>query len=142
VNEANTRVLKALCENLGWDLGILWKVDTVADMLRFEGIWHVTGVESIMVEHSLLPELDLPSRVWKKKRPLWVPGNLDGEEQFQPSEGGFRSVLAFPVKTAGNVVAVVECFSRTVVVPTPGMLQALETIGHQIGSYRDRKIAE
>jgi len=25
---------------------------------------------------------------------------------------------------------------------TPGMLQTLETIGHQLGNYRDRKLAE
>ena len=142
VSEANTRALKAICENLGWDLGILWKIDGTAEMLRFEGIWHVPGVESIMVEHSLLPELDLPSRVWKKKKPLWIPGNIEGPERIGTSEGGFKAVFAFPVKIAGTVIAVVECFSRTIMQITPGMLQTLETIGHQIGNYRDRKIAE
>ena len=142
VSEANTRALKAICENLAWDLGILWKVDTTAEMLRFEGIWHVPGVESIMVEHSLLPEVDLPSRVWKKKKPLWIPGNIEGPERIEISDGGFRSVFAFPVKIAGTVIAVVECFSRTTMQITPGMLQTLETIGHQLGNYRDRKLAE
>jgi PAS domain S-box-containing protein len=142
VSEANTRALRAICENLGWDLGILWKVDINAEMLRFEGIWHVPGVESIMVEHRLHPQVDLPNQVWKKKQPLWIPGNTEGTGQIETSEGGFRSVLAFPVKIAGSVVAVVECFSRTIMQVTPGILQALESIGHQLGNYRDRKVVE
>ncbi len=95
VSEANTRALKAICENLGWDLGILWKVDTTAEMLRFEGIWHVPGVESIMVEHSLLPEVDLPSRVWKEKEAALDPGKCrrSGTDREHPKADSGRFLL-------------------------------------------------
>ena len=142
LSEANTGVLKAICENLGWDLGILWKADPSGERLLLDGVWHVPGVGLAMVKDSLLAEAELPNQVHRMNKPVWVPGNVGTPAQPGAGEGGFSSVLGFPFVAGGLVIAVVECFSRGITQVTPGMLQALETIGHQLGSFRDRKTAE
>lgn len=140
VNEAMRRTLQSLCQRLGWDLAILWRNERSSDSLRFEGIWHVPGVESVMVEHSLLPEMDLPGRVLRERKTVWIPDVVDDLRGAERS--GFNSVLAFPARAGENTIAVVECFSRFPRVPRSEEISTLEAIGHQIGNYRERKTAE
>src|SRR6185503_20675711 len=37
--DAAPRILQAICESLGWDVGALWTVDRTADALRCVEIW-------------------------------------------------------------------------------------------------------
>jgi GAF domain-containing protein len=76
------------------------------------------------------------------KKPLWLPGNAEGLVRSGAIGSGFSSVLAFPLRAGDTVVAVIECFSRSTIDVTSGMIQALETIGHQWGNYWERKMAE
>jgi PAS domain S-box-containing protein len=142
IDEAQKKVLRAICGNLGWDLGILWKADPGTEMLRFEALWHMPGVPPIVIEQSLHPEDELPGRVLRMKKPLWLPGNAEGLVRSGAVASGVSSVLAFPLRAGDTVVAVIECFSRSTIDVTSGMIQALETIGHQWGNYWERKMAE
>ena len=38
------RILQAICENLGWDYGAVWRVDPQANVLRRMESWHLEGV--------------------------------------------------------------------------------------------------
>ena len=40
LSEAAPRVLQAVCETLGWSLGVLWRVDAAASVLRCVHAWH------------------------------------------------------------------------------------------------------
>jgi hypothetical protein len=62
-------ILRAVCENLGWDLGILWKVEPDVAGLRFVEAWHVptAAVEKFAAfsrRTDFLPGVGLPGRVW------------------------------------------------------------------------------
>ncbi len=140
VNEAMRRTLQAICQSLGWDLAILWRNERSTDSLRFEGIWHVPGVESVMVQHSLLPEMDLPGRVLRERKTVWIPEV--GADRNGQKHSGFHAVLAFPARAGGSITAVIECFSRTPRPVLAEVVDTLEAIGHQVGNFRERKIAE
>jgi PAS domain S-box-containing protein len=139
-SDAMRRALQVLCERLGWDLAILWRTEKPTTALRFEGIWCAPGVESVVLEHSLIPEMDLPGRIVREREPIWIPA-IEQATGIQ-SQTGFVSVLAFPVRAGGDVTAVIGCFSRRPRPPQKDVLDTVETVGHQIGNFRERKNAE
>jgi len=39
LREATPKVLRAICETLGWEHGALWRVDAAAEVLRCVALW-------------------------------------------------------------------------------------------------------
>src|SRR5205085_1638798 len=76
--EAVPRILQALCEGLGWDVGALWQVDRgPAPCLRLAHLWHspgaaVPGFAARSRETAFAPGVGLPGRVWAAGKPAWV----------------------------------------------------------------------
>jgi hypothetical protein len=46
LKDAGQEILGAIGESLGWKLGMLWNVDTQAELLRFVDLWHAPAVEA------------------------------------------------------------------------------------------------
>src|SRR5512143_281020 len=44
LHEAAPRILKAICETLGWEHGALWRVDAAAGHIRCVETWHSPSV--------------------------------------------------------------------------------------------------
>ena len=44
--EAAPRILQAVGEGLGWDLGGFWTVDRPANVLRCQEVWHTAAVRA------------------------------------------------------------------------------------------------
>lgn len=110
----------------------------------------------------------LCGRVWKSGRPLWIEdiSALAGmkravarrlgvqyfvEELASLSEAeraaaahrlGLRSFFAFPIPGSGRTTGVLSFFARKVAEPEPFVLSLLETLGHQIGDFIERKRGE
>ena len=42
IQEATPEILRAVCESLGWQLGILWQVDPDSEMLRCVEVWRTS----------------------------------------------------------------------------------------------------
>src|SRR5439155_13832048 len=38
--ETTPKTVRAICENLGWDMGAIWEVEPHSKVLRCVGIWH------------------------------------------------------------------------------------------------------
>jgi len=140
-------ILKAVCENLGWDVGILWKVDPAAARLRFVEAWHVPTVaaprfEALSRRTEFPMDVGLPGRVWSARRPARIEDvAVDGNFPRGPValEEGLHGAVAFPILLRGDVLGVVEFFSREIRRPDQDLIQMFATVGGELGQFIDRE---
>ncbi|HEX7318411.1 MAG TPA: GAF domain-containing protein [Pyrinomonadaceae bacterium] len=149
--EAVPRILRAVCEALGWELGLVWALDREAKSLRFVEAWSAEGrdaSEFVRVSRGRTftrGEPGLPGRVWGMGEPLWVE-DLAADATFPRSSlaraSGLHAALAFPVLMRGETVAVLEFFSRELRPPDAALLAMMSHVGSQIGQVIERQRAE
>jgi anti-anti-sigma regulatory factor len=144
------RILRAVCEALGWETGALWALDRGSDALRFVEAWHAQGVdvrefERLSRRRSFARGDGLPGRVWERGEALWVE-DLAYDESFPRSAAaareGLHGAFAFPATIRGETIAVLEFFSREVRAPDEAMLAMMSHVGSQIGQVVERRRAE
>jgi PAS domain S-box-containing protein len=148
--EAAPRILEAICETLGWEYGAFWSIDRKADVLRCEHIW--TSHPQDFVEFDAISRsmrfqrgVGLPGRVWASGEPAWIPDVVaDSNFPRAPAAGrsGLHGAFGFPLLRHGEVLAVMEFFSREIREPESDLLAMLATVGDQIGMFMDRQRAQ
>src|SRR5262245_7377761 len=72
--DAGPRILRAICESLGWAHGALWQVAPDAGDLWCVETWQAPGLDlsrfdAVSRETRFLPGVGLPGRVWKDAKP-------------------------------------------------------------------------
>ncbi len=96
-------MLKAICESLGWQVGMMWRIHE--DRLRFVEVWHPPAArmpEFIGASRTLEFErgVGLPGRIWAEARPRWIL-DVTREANFprgaEAAENGLRGAFGFPV---------------------------------------------
>jgi len=150
IEEATPRILRAMGECLGWDVGALWRVDRAAEALRCVELWHRASIEvpefeRASREFTFVAGLGLPGRVWSSLEPEYIPDVVPDENFPRVSiaeREGLHAPSAFPSCSGGEVLGVIEFFSREIRQPDQELLNMLVTIGSQIGQYIERKRAE
>jgi PAS domain S-box-containing protein len=94
---------------------------------------------------AFAPGIGLPGRVWGDGRPAWISDiTRDGDfsrAHFAVREG-LRGALAIPISATGEILGVMEFFSREIREPEEGLLELLAGFGSQIGQFAERKRAE
>jgi PAS domain S-box-containing protein len=150
LKEAAPKIIRALCEMAGWDLGAIWNVDQGADRMACVEVWNVRSInvrdfEAATRQMTLVPGVGLPGRVWRSGQPAWVP-DVTIDKNFPRStvavEAGLHAAFCFPIKFGEETVGVVECFSCEVREPDDNFLQMLPAIGNLIGQVIERKKTE
>jgi PAS domain S-box-containing protein len=150
VEEAVPRVLQAVCEDLNWDVGMLWRPDRTTGVLRCVHVWHramLTVLDFVAASRDTVfaPGEALPGQVWASRVPIAIPdvakeaGILRGPIAARE---GLHGGVAFPILLAGEVLGVLEFFGRDVVDHGEDLLRTLGAIGSQIGQFIERKRAE
>src|SRR6266478_5939012 len=150
IEEATPRILRAMGECLGWDVGALWRVDREAEALRCVELWHKASIEvpefeRVSREFTFVPGLGLPGRVWSSLEPEYIPDVVpDGNfpRGHIAEREGLHAAFGFPVLLGGEVMGVIEFFSREIRQPDQELLNMLATSGSQIGQFIERKRAE
>jgi PAS domain S-box-containing protein len=150
IDEATPRILRAMGECLGWDVGALWRVDREAEALRCVELWHkasieVSEFERVSREITFVLGLGLPGRVWSSLEPEYIPDVIPDENFPRVSiaeREGLHAAFGFPILLGGEVLGVIEFFSREIRQPDQELLNMLATIGGQIGQFIERKRAE
>ena len=150
IEDATPRMLRAMGECLGWDVGALWRVDREAEALRCVELWHKASIgvpefERVSREFTFVPGLGLPGRVWSSLEPEYIPDVVPDENFPRASiaeREGLHAAFAFPILLGGEVLGVIEFFSREIRQPDQELLNMLATIGSQIGQFIERKRAE
>ncbi len=150
LGEAAPKLIRAVCETAGWEMGALWQVDKTTGQLRcLEFVSclrrEVPGFEGATRNRTFSPGIGLPGRVWGNGEPTWVP-DVTQDGNFPRAQAavqdGVHGAFAFPVRTGNQILGVMEFFSAEVRQPEPALIDLLSGFGNQIGQFAERKRAE
>jgi PAS domain S-box-containing protein len=150
IDDAAPKILEAICDTLGWEHGALWTIDREADALRCARIWNsplVRFPEFDTISRSITFQrgTGLPGRVWASGEPVWIP-DVVLDSNFPraaiAAREGLHAAFGFPVLLRGEVLGVMEFFSREIRAPDADLLSMLTTVGNQIGMFIDRSRAQ
>src|SRR4051794_19240847 len=150
IEEVTPRILRAMGECLGWDVGALWRVDREAEALRCVELWHKPAIEIAEFERAdwqftFNPGVGLPGRVWSSLKPAYIPDvvlDKNLPRGLIAEREGLHAAIGFPILLGSEVLGVIEFFSREIKQPDQELLDMVATIGSQIGQFIERKRAE
>jgi two-component system sensor histidine kinase/response regulator len=149
-DEAAPRILESICAELGWEHAALWTVDREADLLRCTEIWPTASArfpefDAISRQTTFVRGVGLPGRVWASREPAWIP-DVTRDPNFPrasvSAREGLHAAFGFPVLLRGEVLSVMEFFSREIREPDAELLSMLSSVGNQIGMFIDRRRAQ
>jgi PAS domain S-box-containing protein len=148
--EGLRRTLAAVCEELGWDVGEIWRRAEAADVLRLVASVERPGVDAdalamLGLETPLGRGVGLPGHVWATGTPVWLD-DLAKAPMFQRAAAaeaaGLRTACGIPITVGGDVAGVMICLRRE---PEPGdeaTVRTLRLLARQLEQFLDRKRAE
>lgn len=148
--DAAPAILRAVCDNLGWDVGLLWVIEPDTYLLRCVSVWHTSAVEvpefeRLSREIALPTGVELPGQVLSGGQPIWIP-DVGVAENFPRARAalsdGLHAASGFPVRNSGEMLGVIEFFSRRIAHPELGLTWVLSGIGSQLGQFIERRHAE
>lgn len=140
-DDAAPEVLRALCESLGWDVGIAWRFEESDRALRFLASWHhpsgpMTELEKLSQRSSFSPGVGLPGRIMSAAEPMWIT-DVQKDRGFPRSpaamEDGLHAGFGFPLIHGWSVVGVMEFFSKKARERDGELLSAVAPIGRRLG---------
>lgn len=148
--EATPRILKVMCESLGWSVGAIWRVDHKQNLLRCVETWRMPEEQVDEFDrgtHSSAfpPGVGLPGRVWLQAQPAWIEDvTRDANFPRAPiaAKEGLHAAFGFPILLGTQVLGVLEFFSHQIQQPDRRLLEMMSAIGSQIGQFIERKEAE
>jgi PAS domain S-box-containing protein len=141
------RLLAAIGESLGWDVGALWTAaNGVAGALRCVETW--PGAEPFEQKSRstlLAPGEGLPGRVWASGKPAWIVDvRADANFPRAPSaaRAGLRTAFCFPIRGATGVLGAIEFLAGEQRQPDDNLLNTMTSLGDRIGHCVERWRAE
>ena len=142
LEEAGPDLLEAIGGPLDWDVGCLWAAQG-RSAIRPIASWAAPGAAAPEFEEAtqnlvMAPGYGLPGDVWESGRPAWFTNVLESDQFTRvesASKAGLRGALAFPIRAAGECVAVIELFARDVREPDPDLLVLTDALGSLIGEF-------
>lgn len=150
LKEATPRIIQALCEMAGWDVGAIWNIDRRTDELFCAEFWRSPAIsvpefEATTRQIRFRPGIGLPGRVWSQGQAAWIRDvTMDDNFPRAPmaSKEGLHAGFCFPLKFGHEVVGIIECFSRQIRSPDNDLLQMLADIGGRLGQFIARQRAD
>jgi diguanylate cyclase (GGDEF)-like protein/PAS domain S-box-containing protein len=142
--EASRRTMQVICHHLAWDCGGYWAREPKSGALRCEQTWGESpaALEFLAATRQIGAVSDdgrgIVRAACAQAGPVWIrdvgkaPGFLRAEVA---AHCGLHSAFAFPVKVDGQVVGVMEFFSRHVHQPDTELLQWAGFIAEQLARF-------
>jgi PAS domain S-box-containing protein len=150
VETAAPAVLRAVCESLGWDIGLFWTVAGNGRALQCLATWQgldrrAPAFEAISRARTFQPGEGLPGRVWANAAPAWLP-DVTCDDNFPraaiAASEGLHGAFGCPVRVGHDVLGAIEFFSHEIREPDADLLELMATVAGQIGQFMQRKRAE
>lgn len=150
LSDAMPRILRAICENLGWLIGQAWIVDEENNVLRFLDAWASPSMKGSEFEalsrRTMLPMgVGLPGRIWESREAAWI-ADVAEDPNFSRSalanNEDIHGAVGFPILSEGVVLGVLEFLCREVREPDPFLTKMMTVTGGQIGQFLERKRAD
>lgn len=150
ISEATHRILRGICENLGWDWGEIWLVDQQVNVLRCLDCWYgetpeLQEFEAITKQTNFAPGMGLPGRVWASSEPVWLTNVIDDAHFLRAktaAQVGLQSAFGFPICSGNETFGVITFFNKKNQQQDADLLKSMMSIGKQIGQFIERKQAE
>ena len=145
IHIAAPRILRVICENLGWDIGLFWSTNPRTEVLEYQAGWRGENAPMDLDPSQLEAEGGLAGWVMVTREPSWVEDVARAPEfPWGPvaARKGVHGGLMFPVTIGGQVFAVLAFFSRQVQPVDDELLKATALIASQIGQFVERRRAE
>jgi PAS domain S-box-containing protein len=148
--EVAPKILQTVCEFLLWEVGVLWRVDAQAGVLRCVEVWHRESVkvpqfEAISRQSTFMLGIGLPGRLWSSHEPAYIPDvvyDVNFPRASVARSEGLHAAFGFPIMLGGDVVGVMEFFVRERRQSEHELLSMMATLGSQIGQFIEGKRAE
>ncbi len=150
IEEAMPNVLRSIGENLDWDAGFFWRLDTEGKVLRCMDSWSapeidLSGFIAVSRQRVFSRGTGLPGRVWASAAPAWIP-DVTRDANFprgpMAAKAGLRAAFAFPVSLGDDLLGVMEFFSTDARSSDENVLAMMHAAGRQIGQFIKRKETE
>lgn len=147
---ALTRILTVVCNNIGWNAGIMWVLTEAPKKLHLTSFWaddiEIRGEFIRYSQHKTFTKGEgLPGRVWDTREPVWN-NDVSHVSNFPRKQvvgrSGLRAAFAVPLYNGEDFVGVMEFYSDHVHKPDMELLTTMATVGMQIGEYMRRNSIE
>jgi len=147
VEEAMKGALSALCQHLGFDVGLAWLVDEEGKLIHCRAT-HVApslgqDLKLMCAGLELRPNEGLPGTAWARGEPVFARGfehETDSARRQQLESAGLATAYAVPMRVGDETLGVLEIVSRNA--SAPGSRGAIETVGRQAGQFLRRLRAQ
>ena len=144
---AGSHILRALCDEMSWEVGELWSVDPGEHVPRCT---QVCGTQTVDV--SELREVSRTRRfptcsgaTWESGQTAWIP-DISADPclalEFEAQRLGLHSMFRLPVSANGEVLAVLRLFCRKIRPRDDGQVKFLTSLGAQISEFLERLRSE
>lgn len=147
LEESTPKILQALCENLGWDVGELWLHNSNQEDLHCIATWHVPCLDMLPLQSLISPmqvkhKQGLPGHAYETGEPIWLSDMTQEQGLLQVPiavAGGLRSAIAVPIPKP-EPLGVLVFFSRQSLshpshLPHPELLETIMAIGSQMQQF-------
>lgn len=149
VSDAANEVISAVCMELEWALGALWTIDDEGELIRCAKVWRESEEMDEFALVTLRSEFrrgtGLPGRVWEAGEPTWI-SDVVQDENFPRApyadKVGLHGAFGVPVRSAGNLLGVLEFFNRAVLERDDALLDMMDSIALQMGQFIQRHRVE
>jgi PAS domain S-box-containing protein len=142
IREGAFGVLTAAGKALSWDIAAIWLVDPASDVLRTAATWQSQGVTAKgladrMATVTLGRGEGLPGEAWKSRE---MAVSIKGTGSSSGHSGGIDGprAICFPIFASGEVIGVLEFFSREPSAYSGESLATMKVIARRIGKFIDR----
>jgi PAS domain S-box-containing protein len=145
-DDSQAGILRVICEEMHWDLGLLWLVQADGAALACHSHFAVRpGVGARVLDISrnleLARGLGLPGRVWAAATPEWMPDLAQDPgcpRAVEALADRLHCTVAVPISAAGQVLGVIEFFGPEITPPNADRLSTLVALGTQLGQFVER----
>ena len=141
VADAGPKLLQAVCNALGWSVGLLWILDRSDNELRCAELWQMGTAARFEAQSRMMTfasGVGLPGRVLSSGKPSWI-ADVALDPNFPRAEtalaDGLHGAFAVPVLNGVQALGVIEFFSSAIEEPDPELLGMMDTLGNLLGQF-------
>lgn len=145
--DAMPKVLQALGERMGWEVGEYWSLDEHAQVLRCGEIWHlesidVTEFQATTEELTFERGVGIPGQVWKQGKPVRIENIVESAQFLRSSPAarqGLRAAIGVPIRSESRLMGVMVFFSREIRALDAALTEMMEALSTQVGQFLERR---
>jgi PAS domain S-box-containing protein len=143
VDSAAPKLIKIICDALGWDAGDFWIVDRDKASLRWSASWGAPGGglrPFLKANQALTFKKGQPyiGRMWRTLKPVLIDIPVDRSSAVRSDPAvaaGIRTLLGFPLVRAGHFVGAMGFYTRRHQRTDRSLLDVMADVGTQIGEF-------